>query len=606
LLAIAQAFRGARARIRSTSGSATGRIVGVERQGEKDGYRITVLGRDGTLRIFPLDKVTALVVKDRSLELGLRKALDISLNQGSWKPVELTIHLGGAKSHDLVLSYVVEMPTWKPAYRVVFDAGDEQSDPGSAESRALLQGWAVVDNVSGEDWRKVKLSLTAGTPLTFAYDLYRPRYVRRPDLSPTEEELAVAPPPATGGAFAGGAPPSPEKSSGMDDLKSSSRPRSYGSRSRGYKKARSHYEARRNKKEVERSKQEEAPTADRDVSSADLQRSFQTLVGGSRVGSLFRYDIQSPVTIPDRQSALVSILNKQVPAEDILLFRVESSAKHPYRAVRLTNATEFVLEKGPVTIYRGGAFVGESLTDRIGTKASAFIPYALDGRVTVDVAEQTKDEDIRLFTIRNGYLTVEVKRVTIFNYQIASRLERSARLYLQRRKRDGWKLIGAPKETLDEKDYYFVPATLAQKGPTKVVVREETPVRRWVAVSSYLARRAIAIYLSSDRAEAKVSAGLKQVLALQDEIGALDRKVSDLERNKRVYSERQDEVRKNLKELGKSDRNRDLKRQLARTMSDLEQRLNELVRQLVTHRIKRGELSNRLTVLLGGITLELK
>jgi hypothetical protein len=197
LMAIAQAFRGAKAKVKAKGSSGSGRIVGVESLSgsEEDGaWRLTILRDDGTLQSFDLAKVKSLQIKDRTLEVGLRKALDVSLDQGSWKPVELVVHLAGKSPHDLLVSYVVEMPTWKPAYRVVLAKGKD---------KGLLQGWAVVDNVSGEDWDKIDLSLTAGTPLTFKYDLYTPRFVRRPDLSPRQEAMAEAPPPPTDGAALG-------------------------------------------------------------------------------------------------------------------------------------------------------------------------------------------------------------------------------------------------------------------------------------------------------------------------------------------------------------------------------------------------------------------
>ena len=62
------------------------------------------------------------------------------------------------------------------------------------------------------------------------------------------------------------------------------------------------------------------------VSSEVLERSFKSLVAGTRVGSLFRYDLADPVTIDERQSALVNIVNARVPGEEVLLFRVGSDA----------------------------------------------------------------------------------------------------------------------------------------------------------------------------------------------------------------------------------------------------------------------------------------
>ena len=207
IMAIARAFRGARASVRSRDGSGTGRILGVEGLAASGEWRLTILKDDGTLQSFDLKKVRSMQIKDRTLEVGLRKALDVALDSGSWKPVELTVHLTGKTPHDLLVSYVVEMPTWKPAYRVVLT---------SEKKKGLLQGWAVVDNVSGEDWQKVNLSLTAGTPLTFTYDLYSPRYVRRPDLSPKQERWAAAPPPPTSGAALAADEAESDDDAGMD------------------------------------------------------------------------------------------------------------------------------------------------------------------------------------------------------------------------------------------------------------------------------------------------------------------------------------------------------------------------------------------------------
>ena len=45
-----------------------------------------------------------------------------------------------------------------------------------------MQGWAVVDNTIGEDWKDVQLSLVAGAPESFVQNISQPMYVRRPDV----------------------------------------------------------------------------------------------------------------------------------------------------------------------------------------------------------------------------------------------------------------------------------------------------------------------------------------------------------------------------------------------------------------------------------------
>ena len=94
-----------------------------------------------------------------------------------------------------------------------------------------------------------------------------------------------------------------------------------------------------------------------------------------------------PVTIKKGSSAMVSILNKPVSAEDVYLFRPDGnapgSARHPFRAVRLVNNSSYMLEPGPIAIFARGTFVGDSMIGRLSVNETAWIPYALDGATTV-------------------------------------------------------------------------------------------------------------------------------------------------------------------------------------------------------------------------------
>jgi len=597
MMAIAQAFRGAQARVGARGSSGAGRIVGVESfGGENAEWRLAILRDDGTLQSFDMKQVHTLQIKDRTLEVGLRKALDVALDEGSWKPVELVVHLAGESPHDLLVSYVVEMPTWKPAYRVVL---------GKEGREGLLQGWAVVDNVSGEDWDKVQLALTAGTPLTFTYDLYRPRYVRRPDLSPPEEAMAEAPPPPTGGA-------APVEEQLEEKAKEEAAPVTEAERrdrwagKKGKRKRRGPARVSRPpapKTSADYDGEPEAPPPPPRMTNELLEKSFTALVSGTRIGSLFRYDIEKPVTIKDRQSALVSILNKKVPAEDVLLYRMDTAKTSPYRTVRLTNTTGYIIEQGPVSIFKEGSFMGEAVGGQVEAGTSTFIPYSVDARVVVALEDRTAEEGARLLKIYNGKIVCEVKQVATHKYTIHNRSGEEATLYVQRRHRTGWKLTQPTEGLLVEKEHYFVPIKLASKGKTEVEVKEETPVRRWVGISSQLAREAIALYLQDPGADVKARGALKEALDLQDQIGTLDRELERLRRAKSAYSDRQQQVRDNIKLLGKSIRNADLANKLTATLKQLENELNDVTRQLVAKDMKRSEQADRLTVLIKSITL---
>jgi hypothetical protein len=64
---------------------------------------------------------------------------------------------------------------WKSTYRIIL--------PDKADQKPLLQGYAIVDNTVGEDWKDVQLSLVAGAPQSFIQDISQPYYTRRPTIA---------------------------------------------------------------------------------------------------------------------------------------------------------------------------------------------------------------------------------------------------------------------------------------------------------------------------------------------------------------------------------------------------------------------------------------
>ena len=88
----------------------------------------------------------------------------------------------GSAARELIASYMTPAAVWKSSYRLIFGAAGEPT----------LEGWAIVDNTSGEDWNNVRLSVVSGKPISFITQFYEPRYVQRPDAE-LAENRAVAP-----------------------------------------------------------------------------------------------------------------------------------------------------------------------------------------------------------------------------------------------------------------------------------------------------------------------------------------------------------------------------------------------------------------------------
>jgi outer membrane protein OmpA-like peptidoglycan-associated protein len=119
------------------------------------------------------DVLKTLTVIDR---LGAGVAtVDVPTLGADDRTISLGVRMSAGRVHDVKVSYAVPTPTWKAAYRVVMDE--------DAKKNSLLQGWAMVNNASQEDWGHVQLTLATGAPMSFVHDLHTPQYVSRPDIN---------------------------------------------------------------------------------------------------------------------------------------------------------------------------------------------------------------------------------------------------------------------------------------------------------------------------------------------------------------------------------------------------------------------------------------
>jgi hypothetical protein len=118
--------------------------------------------------------------------------------------VSMSLDIPQSAPADVRLTYVTEAPAWKPSYRVVVGTG----------GKVMLEGWAIVDNTSGEDWKNVLVGVGSSSALSFRFDLWSVRQVQRETLH-ADESFAVAPPNAV--SPYGGPPNAEEQVAELDD-----------------------------------------------------------------------------------------------------------------------------------------------------------------------------------------------------------------------------------------------------------------------------------------------------------------------------------------------------------------------------------------------------
>jgi hypothetical protein len=206
------ALRGTRVEVHDGAASGAGRVLSVETrktvnlEGEEltEVTELSLVTDGGELRTFELRPATSVRIADRDLSDDVGHYLNLI---GSTKAMDLrrmTISATGEGERNVFVSYISEVPVWKSTYRILL--------PAQPEEKPLIQGWAVVDNTIGEDWKGIRLSLVAGAPQSFIQQISQPYYVRRPvlalpqsmTLTPQTHEMALVALLAPGAAEARG------------------------------------------------------------------------------------------------------------------------------------------------------------------------------------------------------------------------------------------------------------------------------------------------------------------------------------------------------------------------------------------------------------------
>lgn len=346
------------------------------------------------------------------------------------------------------------------------------------------------------------------------------------------------------------------------------------------------------------------------ITARALEASAKALVAGTLTSGLFRYDIATPVTVPDRSSTLVSIINSVVPGRDVYLYRPDPGAplsgKHPFRAARFTNATKFVLEGGPIAIYSGGTFVGEGLLSRIDTRATAFVPYSIDTRVAVTIDSKIGEEESRLIKIVRGVFEIESYRFRKTEYTVDNMSDQEATIFFRHPKGEGWKLKEEPPGTTLEGGIYFIPVEIPAKKKTEFVLHERTPMRRTIGIFEPLADKVIAVFLTGGDIPADVREKLAEALKMKTRITDIDERLAAVREISEDLSARLSEVRANLDVIRKTARTAGLRDELAKKMKHLTDELDKRTKEIVTLDEERSELNVRIKEMLREISLKPK
>jgi hypothetical protein len=471
--------------------SCTGVIVGMESRVENmvEVHRLNLLCPQG-MRSIPLAQVQAARFLNPALDAEFRQALAVLGSIHDTQKKTVSLGFSGEGKRTVRVGYVVENPIWKTSYRLLLEG----------KGRAFLQGWAVVENTSDDDWSNVRMVLVSGRPISFQMDLYQPLYVPRPTVEP-ELFASLRPPthegnidrdkdddkdedrPAGGiGGMAGiggglaGLGGLGGLGGGMAGLGGG--PGHNGYQNRGHAAGRVRgltYEELEKRRKAQPEDKDEAGKIGSTLTAIDPRQGVAAAASARQLGDYFQYAIDHRVSLPRQKSALIPIVQQHVLAAKVSIFNEEVHAQYPLLGLRFKNTSGHHLMQGPVTVFDGGSYAGDTRFLDLQPNEERLLSYAIDLGTEVKAEEVTNPAEIVAVKIAKGVVHASHRQRRTKTYAIKNRSGQDRVLVIEHPYHADWKLVSPARANERSRDVYrFQVGVPAGKAFKEEVVEEKT------------------------------------------------------------------------------------------------------------------------------------
>ena len=595
-------MRGARIDVRTGATTSTGKLLSVEKvkhqnaKGE-DIYETTefaIVTDSGEMRSFALSPLVSVHLADHELSSEVARYLDLVASSRAKDLRQMTITATGSGERNVFVSYISEVPIWKSTYRIILP--DEAT--ARPDAKPLLQGWAIVDNTIGEDWKDVHLSLVAGAPQSFVQNISQPFYARRPEIPlPQSVQLTPQSHEATveerveqkvvtasgygngvGGGVAGGS------MSGViggivGSAKAKSPPPPVASPKRAYGMASQTVEVE--------AAEEKAPVE----------------AEGKSIGDFFEYDLKQNISIGQNQSALVPIVQSRLEAEKVTLWNADSV---PLLALWIKNTSGQMLDSGSFNIIEGDTFAGEGVLEVLHPDERRLLSYAGDSALHVKTLTDSSSSPFTRVRIFKGNITMtsEERKKTKYTLRNADSKPRIVVIEHPSQESAGWKLApSTPKPEETSASFYRFRASVDAAKTSELTVEEFHTLAGTTELSD-VDDDQVQLLVDQNRLTSAMKKAFDEVLAQKNQVSALDFEIQQHDEEIKKISADQTRLRENMKALKGSAEEKTLLQRYIGELNSQEDRLATLRQGTEDVQAQRNQAQAALDKLIEGVDLD--
>src|SRR5262249_20984488 len=560
----------------------------------KEVHTLNLLCTEG-MRCVPLSQIQRMRFLNPALESDFRRALEVLASSHDSLKKTVSLNFSGDGKRPVKVGYVIENPIWKTSYRLVMDKNGKGP---------FLQGWAMVENTSDEDWKDVRMALISGRPISFQMDLYQPLFIPRPTVE--MDRFASLRPPSYGGAmvagqigagqpgvgglgalgvggggFAGnpGLPPA-LITNGLNNryqlgvfnganqlgLQGGGQLGQQGGNAgwmlnqnndgvantlmntANFSQNRLSYQELQQRRQNLKEAKEKAAKVGSAVAALDPAGSVQSLASADEIGDYFQYTIDQKVSLPRQKSAMLPIVNQNVSGSRVSIYNEAVHAKFPLLGLKFKNTSGQNLMQGPVSVFDNGAYAGDARIPDLQPDEERLLSYAIDLGTEVKAEGTTAPQQLTAVKIVKGVVNATNRWQTTRTYLIKNRSPRERTLIIEHPILQDWKLLSPAKATEQSRDFYrFELKVPAGKTVTQEVVEETS--RRNVMALSGTDDQTVKLFLNSTVTGDKVKEAFRKAAGYRQSLAGTQKDLAELSRQLKAITEDQGRLRANIDKL---------------------------------------------------------
>lgn len=598
-------LQGAHVIVATASRTAAGSILTVEeRKSQIDAnkppsitHALVIASENGELMSFDLADVRTVKLVDEGARRDVGEFANASASARRRDAKTIVVTSDGNGTREMLVSYTIAAPIWKTTYRVVLDS----------QGKPFFQGWAIVDNVSEEDWTSVSLALVSGSPVSFIQPIQKPFYRYRP-IVPMPDDLKLEPQsyePGEGGGNSGGGGAAAKDGNETVNVTNGPASRPAPSQRQLYQLP---MNGRRDNNFANLTPGSSLGFSGGATTLSDAitrpDSGVEAAATGSEVGDLFEYRIEQPVTVPRDRSALIPILQTRMDGERVSIYNEANRRDRPMGGMLLKNTSPLTLEDGAMTVIDGDAYAGEALMERLKPAEQRLISFALDLGTLVNARAKEDREPTFLVRVVNGVFQAHYYQTSEKTYTLVNQTDKPRVVYIEHPVHQDWELTSnTPKPDGKSARYYRFRVPLGPHEKVELPVKERRALMDAYALQNF-SRQDLELFISRRYIDATTRDLLEKIIDLKSRMAATDARIQAIDREVTEISADQQRLRDNIKALTATAEAKQLITRYVSKADTQETRLDQLNKEKQAAQEERVRLQGELEALIRGLNID--